>query len=260
MLTFLMIGAHPDDMDLRASGLAMHVIKKGGSVVFLSATNGNAGHMSMDKEALRLRRQREREDAARVFGLRYDAFDIDDGYLTADIPTRDKLLRYIRAVQPDVIVTHRSCDYHPDHRALGQLVCDCSYLIGVPLICPDAPAMRKAPVILFAEDPFTVPAPFRADVAVPCDDCIDRKIEGTLMHESQFYEWLPYDRNWTEVLKSKSRAEARAALEDLLRKRFAGPVTRFPDRFPAGTRYGEVFQTDEYGGAMTEEIRSVLEA
>lgn len=260
MLTFLMIGAHPDDMDLRASGLAMHVMKKGNRAVFLSATNGNAGHMSMDKEALRLRRQQERENAARVFGLQYDAFDIDDGYLTADISTRERLLRYIRTVQPDVIVTHRSCDYHPDHRACGQLVCDCSYLVGVPLFCPDAPVMRKAPVILFAEDPFTIPAPFRADVAISCDDCIDRKIEGTLEHESQFFEWLAYDRNWTEVLNSKSKAEAKVYLEDRLRQRYSGPVTRFPECFPAGTRYGEVFQVDEYGGTLTEEIRTAMES
>jgi LmbE family N-acetylglucosaminyl deacetylase len=260
MLTFLMIGAHPDDMDLRASGLAMKLMEKGHRVVFLSATSGNAGHMSMDKEELRLRRRGEMENAGSVFGVPYETLDIDDGYLTADIPTREKLMRFIRRVRPDVIVTHRSCDYHPDHRACGQLVCDCSYLVGVPLFCPDVPAMRRAPVILFSEDRFTTPAPFRADVAVSCDPWVERKIRGTLQHESQFYEWLPYDRNWTEVLKSKSRAEARAALEDLLRKRFAGPVTRFPDRFPAGTRYGEVFQTDEYGGAMTEEIRSVLEA
>ncbi len=259
MLTFLMIGAHPDDMDLRASGLAMKLMEKGHRVVFLSATSGNAGHMSMDKEELRLRRRGEMENAGSVFGVPYETLDIDDGYLTADIPTREKLMRFIRRVRPDVIVTHRSCDYHPDHRACGQLVCDCSYLVGVPLFCPDVPAMRRAPVILFSEDRFTTPAPFRADVAVSCDPWVERKIRGTLQHESQFYEWLPYDGNWTDVLNSKTKEEATAHLEELLRQRFARPVARFPGRFPEGTRYGEVFQIDEYGGAMTEEIRQAME-
>ncbi len=259
MLTFLMIGAHPDDMDLRASGLAMKLKEKGHRVVFLSATSGNAGHMSMDKEELRLRRRREMENAGSVFGVPYETLDIDDGYLTADIPTREKLMRFIRGVRPDVIVTHRSCDYHPDHRACGQLVCDCSYLVGVPLFCPDVPAMRRAPVILFSEDRFTTPAPFRADVAVSCDPWVERKIRGTLQHESQFYEWLPYDGNWTDVLNSKTKEEATARLEELLRQRFARPVARFPQRFPEGTRYGEVFQIDEYGGAMTAEIRRAME-
>ena len=44
-----------------------------------------------------------------------------------------------------------------------------------------------------------------------------------------------------------------------LRRRFAAPVARFPQRFPAGTQYGEVFQIDEYGGDMTEEIRAAME-
>lgn len=259
MLTFLMIGAHPDDMDLRSSGLAMRLKEKGHTAVFLSVTNGNAGHMTMEKEALRLRRQQEMADAAAVFGVRYDTLDIDDGYLTPDIPTREKLMRYIRSVRPDVIITHRSCDYHPDHRACGQLVCDCSYLVGVPLFCPDAPAMRNAPVILFSEDRFTTPAPFRADIAVACDACIDRKIRGTLQHKSQFYEWLAYDGNWTDVLNSKTEEEAKARLEERLRHRFSLPVKRFPQRFPAGTQYGEVFQIDEYGGEMTDEIRQAME-
>ena len=72
MLTFLMIGAHPDDMDLRASGLAMRLTERGHKAVFLSVTNGNAGHMTMEKEALRLRRRQEMADAAAVFGLQYD--------------------------------------------------------------------------------------------------------------------------------------------------------------------------------------------
>ncbi len=259
MLTFLMIGAHPDDMDLEASGLAMRMKEKGHRVVFLSATNGNAGHMSMGREELRTRRLKEMEKAASVFGLPYDTLDIDDGYLTADLPTREKLMRYIRTVKPDVIITHRSCDYHPDHRACGQLVCDCSYMVGVPLFCPDVPALRKAPVILFTEDRFTQPAPFRADIAVACDAFIERKIDGVLQHESQFFEWLAYDGNWTEVLNSKSHEEAEGILRSQLRRRFMGPAARFPDRFPTGTQFGEVFQIDEYGGEMTEEIRQAME-
>ncbi len=259
MLTFLMIGAHPDDMDLRASGLAMHLIKQGHKAVFLSVTNGNAGHMTMDKEALRQRRKQEMADAAAVYGLKYDTLDLNDGYLTADIPTREKLMRYIRTIHPDVIITHRSCDYHPDHRACGQLVNDCSYLVGVPLFCPDVPALRKAPVILFSEDGFTLPAPFRADVGVVCDDCIERKIDGILQHKSQFYEWLPYDGKWTEVLESKSEEEATEHLKVRMRERFSHTVKKYPQSFPAGTQYGEVFQIDEYGGEMTEEIRRAME-
>ena len=259
MLKFLMIGAHPDDMDLRCGGLASLLTERGHEAVFLSIANGNAGHMSMDAAALRLRRRGEMIEAGKVYGVRYDTLDIDDCTVVADLPTRERLLRYIRRENPDAIVTHRSCDYHADHRACGQLVMDCSYLLQVPMYCPDTPALRHAPVVLYCEDRFTSPAPFRADIAVNCDPVIERKIEGVMKHRSQLLEWLPYDGHWEEVLAAKTEEEAFERVVARERERFAAPVKRFPDRFPAGTTYGEVYQIDEYGGKMTDEIRRAME-
>ena len=257
-MKFLMIGAHPDDTDLRCGGLAIQLVRHGHQVRFLSLTTGNAGHQSMSRDELRQRRQIEMTEAGKVYGVRYDTLGIDDGYLTADIPTREKLLRYIRHYAPDVIFTHRTCDYHPDHRAAGQLVNDCSYMVCVPLVCPDAPAPRDPPVILAYEDGFTVPAPFRADIAVCCDDVINRKIEGVLKHVSQFYEWLAYNNHWDAVLNAQTDEEKKAYLTEGLKMRFSGPVKRYPEKFAAGAQYGEVFQIDEYGGKMTDEIMSAI--
>lgn len=259
MLTFLMIGAHPDDMDLCCGGLAVRLQASGHRVIFLSMTNGNAGHMTMQPEELRACRLAEMTAAAEAFGgIRYETMDINDGYLTADIATRDRLIRYIRKEKPDVIITHRSCDYHPDHRACGQLVMDCSYLVGVPLICPEAEALRHPPVILLCEDSFTCPAPFRADIGVPLDAVIDQKIQGVLCHRSQFFEWLAYDGHWDDVLNARTEEEAAGHLKRRLSARFSKPVQRFPSAFPEGTSYGEVFQIDEYGGPMTDTIRAAM--
>ena len=164
---FLVIGAHPDDCDLMAAGLAMKMLAKGHEVFFLSATDGSAGHQTMSREDLAARRAGECKKAGEILGLTYEALPIPDGELTADLPYRRMLMKRIREIAPDVIITHRTCDYHPDHRACGQLVMDCSYLVGVPLFCPEVPALRKAPVILSMWDHFTNPTPFRADVCVP---------------------------------------------------------------------------------------------
>lgn len=254
MLHFLVLGAHPDDPDSVAGGLALKMRKKGHKVTFLSLTNGNAGHHRMSKEALRERRLHEMENVAKVYDIAYDTFDLDDGYLIPNIEVRDRLIRYIRIQKPDVIITCRSCDYHPDHRAVGQLVCDCSYLVGVPLICPDTPILPNHPVILYNEDEFTLPVPFRADIAVPIDDEIEKKIQGLLEHESQYYEWLAFDGHWDAVLAAKTKEEATALLTEQEKRRFAQPVLRFQDKFARDVTYGEVFQIDEYGGKMTEEI------
>ncbi len=212
----------------------------------------------MTKEALRLRRAQERLRAGEAYGIVYDTLDEEDGYLTPNLATRDKLLRYIRQVNPDVIITHRSCDYHPDHRATGQLVNDCSYLIRVPLVCEDTPAMSKTPVILSCEDRFTLPVPFRADIAVDCDAVIDQKIRGALQHESQLFEWLPYDGNWTKVLQAETREEKTKYVTEWLKSFFRAPVENYPQAFGPGVQYGEVFQIDEYGEQITDEIRSAM--
>lgn len=257
-MKFLMIGAHPDDMDLRCGGLTLQLVPKGHEVRFLSMTTGNAGHQSMNRELLREARLHEMERAGTIFGVRYDTLGAEDGYLTADIPTRDRLIRYMRGYAPDVVITHRTCDYHPDHRAAGQLVNDCSYLIGVPLICPDLPIPSKPPVILSCEDGFTVPVPFRVDIAVPCDNVIEQKITGCLQHYSQFYEWLPYDGKWTDVLEADNEAEKTKLLRKRLAIRFAKTPARYPDLFDRNVHYGEVFQIDEYGGKMTDEIMEAM--
>ena len=258
MLSFLMIGAHPDDMDFQCGGLALLLKRRGHTARFLSMTNGNSGHQSMTKEALRIRRAQERIRAGEVYGIAYDTLDEEDGYLTQNLETRDKLLRYIRQVNPDVIITHRSCDYHPDHRATGQLVNDCSYLIRVPLICEDTPAMKKTPVILSCGDRFTQPVPFRADIGVNCDPVIDQKIRGALQHESQLLEWLPYDGNWPGAGQAETVEEKTAMATEWLKMIFRAPVELCPQAFGPGVQYGEVYQIDEYGGQITDEIRSAM--
>lgn len=255
---FLVIGAHPDDCDLLAAGLAMKMLAKGHQVFFLSATDGSAGHQTMSCEALAERRAGECKKAGKILGLTYEALPIPDGELTADLPYRRMLMKHIREIAPDVILTHRTCDYHPDHRACGQLVMDCSYLVGVPLFCPEVPALRKAPVILSLWDHFTNPVPFRADICVSIDDVIERKIDATLSHVSQFYEWLPWIGGW-EAVNNATTFEAKT---ELLRKqmhdRFARAAKLYPDKLPQGTQHAEAFEWNEYGGPLTDELIEVM--
>ncbi|HEX5322308.1 MAG TPA: PIG-L family deacetylase, partial [Capsulimonadaceae bacterium] len=155
--TLLIIGAHPDDCEARAGGLAAKYRKLGQAVKFVSVTNGDAGHHQMGGSELAARRLREARRVAEEFGIEYDIWDIPDGRLIADLATRDRVIREIRAFRPDLVITHRPNDYHPDHRATGTLVMDASYLIRVPNICPDIPDLRHTPVILYLQDFFTKP-------------------------------------------------------------------------------------------------------
>lgn len=190
-MKILMIGAHQDDNEFCCGGIAHKYVKAGHTVKFLSMCNGNGGHHIMTPKETSERRAKESLEVARFLGIEYEVWDIDDCTLMPDLPTRMKLISCIREFCPDLVIAHRPNDYHADHRASAQLVQDASYLLIVPHTCPEVPAMKKMPVIMYNEDRFTNP-PFRADVIFDIDDEIENKIHIASLNESQVYEWLPY--------------------------------------------------------------------
>ena len=255
---FMMVGAHPDDMELRCGGLALRLRQKGYEVRFVSMTDGSAGHQSMTRDALKKRRGEEAKAVARLFDIEYTVMPIPDACLVPSLEAREILMREIRDFAPHVILTHRTNDYHPDHRACGQLVMDCAYLVNVPLFCPDRPCPPHAPAILSVWDHFSRPLPFSPDVVVPIDDEVEKKIDGTLCHVSQFYEWLPYIEGWAEVNAAQTFEEKTALLRALLRERFAGEAELYPSLMPGGVRFAETFEWNEYGAPLTEELRRAM--
>ena len=170
----MMIGAHPDDCDFRCGGLALKYADAGHKVKFLAMCDGSGGHHILSPAEIAARRKAETQEIARYAGIEYDVWDVTDCELMADLETRKRLVRDIRRFNPDIVFCSRPNDYHADHRNASLLVQDASYLLTVPHFCPDVPAMRKMPVILYFYDHFQNP-PFRADVAVAIDDVIDRK-------------------------------------------------------------------------------------
>jgi len=253
-LHFMVIGAHPDDCDLRAAGLAARMRRKGHDVTFVSATDGSAGHHEMSREALAARRLEEVKASGKVLDIDYRVLPIPDGELTGSLEHRYALLKVIRECNPDVIITHRTSDYHPDHRACGQLVMDCSYMVCVPLCCPEVPAMRKAPVILSMSDRFTKPLPFQADIVVPNDDVVEKKLDACLCHVSQMYEWLPWIDRWDGLKDAKTFEEKTEIVREDWRDFCTRDASRYAHKLPEGTKYAEAFEFNEYGARLTEEL------
>ena len=280
----MLIGAHPDDNELKAGGLAAMHLAKGGAVKMLSLTDGCRGHHEMTCEQTRDRRHKEMQAVAAKFGISYDAWDVPDGELEATLENRKRLIRDIRTFSPDLIITHRPCDYHPDHRNASILVQDASYLLIVPSFCPEAPALRKTPVIAYSDDRFKNP-PFLPDYVTPIDESVlEKKFEMMHCHVSQFYEWLPYSKGFlAEVPQDDAQrykwlktprydAESiRLAMEGDARAmngecRFAVPAERFRDQlirqFGAETgskiRFAEAFMLSEYSGKKPPEVLKEL--
>lgn len=190
---FLVFGAHPDDADLVCGGAAIKWVKAGHQVKFVSVTNGEAGHQSMKPAPLAARRYLETQQSAALAGLaEYQVLSNQDGRLENTVDNREELIRIIRRFRPDAVITHRTCDYHADHRNAAQMVMDSSYLVQVPNCCADTPALDYNPVYAYCHDRFLDPRPFRPDASVEIDSVLELKFKLLDCHASQFYEWLAW--------------------------------------------------------------------
>lgn len=280
-MKILAIGAHQDDNEFRVGGMTVKWVAAGHEVQYLSMTNGCGGHHLLSKEETVAARAKESAAVAKHLGIRYDVWaDQDDCVLVADLATRHRLMRYIREFSPDVIITHRTNDYHADHRAAALLVQDASYLLTVPHACPEVPAMRRMPTILYYEDAFTEP-PFRMHYVVGIDDAFEAKMHAANLNVSQVYEWLPYTY---EQKLPETEEEKRAILwgmeidenttdeEVLAHKRgyavrFAKTAARFRreliekygEEKGARVRYAEAFGLSEYGAAPTPAVSALFD-
>src|SRR5262245_57541365 len=187
-LRLLIVGAHPDDADFFAGGTAARYRAAGHIVKMVSLTNGDAGHHRLRGPALAERRRAEAAAAGDVIGAAYDVLDNHDGQLLPTLENRFQVIRLIRSFQPDLVLTHRLNDYHPDHRYTSQLVQDAAYMVTVPPICPDTPHLSVDPVIAYMPDQFQKPYPFQPAVAVDVTSVFDQLVAMLHCHQSQFYE------------------------------------------------------------------------
>ena len=210
-LRVMIIGAHPDDPDVRCSGFAAALVAAGHRVRFVALCNGDKGHQFMDSPSLAKRRYGESRAAAKTLGIEdYLVFDTPDCEIVPDLESRRKVTKVIREFAPHIIVTHRPNDYHCDHRATAQLVQDATYLVGVPLWCPDVPVPETIPTVFFMADRFTDPKPFRPDFLLDITPYREKILRTLACHESQMLEWLPPEHGFAlEDVPPESDPEAR---------------------------------------------------
>jgi LmbE family N-acetylglucosaminyl deacetylase len=115
-LSLLVIGAHPDDIEIGAGGTLLTLAE---SVPVLKAhylvLTGTAD------------RQLEARQAARAFlpgvDLSVDLHDLPDGHVpSAWSQVKDILDATAESFQPDVIIAPSRTDAHQDHRTIGEIV------------------------------------------------------------------------------------------------------------------------------------------
>ncbi|MCS6862794.1 MAG: PIG-L family deacetylase, partial [Abditibacteriales bacterium] len=245
---------------------------RGDKVKFISVTNGDKGHFAeeykTDPSKLAERRLNEARAAAAVIGAEFETLDVHDGevYITPELTER--VVRAIRRCGPvgqgpDLVVTNRPNDYHRDHRYTARLVLDATYMLTVPLFCPDVPHLARMPVFAYWFDRFSEGGMFEPDVVIGIDDVLDKKVMMAAAHASQVFEWLPYNAGYLDQVPSDSN-ERIAWLAERVRQRNARVMGQCRNaaaavRAAAGAQCAEAFQISEYGRQPSaEELRRLF--
>ncbi|MFI5153859.1 MAG: PIG-L deacetylase family protein [Chitinophagales bacterium] len=259
----IMIGAHPDDCDLNGGGTAALFASMGYAVEFVSLTNGDAGHQTEKGPKLAARRLAEAQEAARRLGITYSVLDNHDGELLPSLEIRLQVIKKIREWKAGIVVAPRPNDYHPDHRYAGVLVQDAAYMVAVPNIVPETPALRWNPLFLYFQDRFQMPYPFRPDIAVDISEVYDKKIDAIDAHESQVYEWLPWIGHYADQVPLKEvdrKAWLSASRSVPINIEVRASLARWYGKERASVvKHAEAFQICEYGmQPKEEEIRRIF--
>jgi len=126
----LVITAHPDDAEFIAGGTMAKLAAMGIEVTLAVATSGDKGtrDINLRPQELAAIREAEQRAAANVLGLHQCVFlGYPDGFLAEGPELRGHIVRLIRQLRPDIIITwdgFRDGFNHTDHRVIGRVVRD----------------------------------------------------------------------------------------------------------------------------------------
>ncbi len=144
----LTIFAHPDDAETSAGGTLLTWARAGYRITLCNITDGDKGTADPDdtRDAVVARRRQEQARAAHRLGAEVLWLGYEDGMLQPTLELRRDLVRTIRTVRPDLVLTHDPTVWfrhgmyinHPDHRAAGQAVVEAIYpAVKKPLAFPE---------------------------------------------------------------------------------------------------------------------------
>ncbi len=183
-LDILAFAAHPDDVELSASGTLMRYVAEGKKVGIIDLTEGELGTRGTVET-----RYEEAADASKIMGLSArENLRMPDGFFEDNAENKRLIIEQIRKYQPEIVLANSISDRHPDHGRAGKLVEDACFLAGLRKIETSMEGQEQLPhrprlVAHYIQDFYLEPS-FVIDVT----DYVDRKIEVIKSFKTQFYD------------------------------------------------------------------------
>ncbi len=183
-LDILAFAAHPDDIELTASGTMLRHKALGYKLGIVDLTRGELGTRGTVED-------REKEAAAASLIMQLDAREnlgMEDGFFENNYTNKLKVIEAIRAYKPDTILCNAVSDRHIDHGRASTLVSEACFLSGLRKIetfreGKAQEAWRPRQVLHYIQDRYIKP-----DVVIDITAYFQQKMECVLAFKTQFYD------------------------------------------------------------------------
>ena len=228
----LAFAAHPDDIELGASGTLMKHIAEGKTVAIVDLTQGELG----SRGTLETRFE-EAQEASKIMGVSFRTnLKMPDGFFDLSESNKRLIIQQIRRFQPTIVLANAIEDRHPDHGRSSKLVSEACFLAGLIKVETawdglTQKAFRPAAVYHYIQDRHIEP-----DFIVDVTDFVERKFECIKAYKTQFF-----DPNSTEPQTPISGEEFLDVLKG--RMQFLGRTI--------GTKYAEGFTVERQIGVQS---------
>lgn len=189
------IAAHPDDLDFGSAGTMAVFAEMGADVHYIILTDGSKGSedKNLSSQQLVKIREKEQKNAVKAIGGKSVTFPkYPDAELEVTMPLKKELVKVIRRLKPDVVITmdpsmlyvaSRGFINHPDHRAAGQAAIDAVFPLSRDhLTFPDLydqgylPHKTQTLLLINLEN---------SNFTVDITSTFEKKIEALKAHQSQ---------------------------------------------------------------------------
>ena len=227
----LAVGAHPDDMDFGVSGSIAKWASEGAIAYYLICTDGSRGSddPKMTHKRLAEIRKKEQIDAAKVLGIKKVFFlDHTDTQLVCDLTLKEEIVRIIRTIKPNIVVTMDPTFYysvgrgfvnHTDHRAAALATMDAVFPLSrdrltFPEHEKEGLKPHKVEELLFVSFD-------KVDYLVDISETFAKKIKALSLHESQFADFPAVEKRITERAKMLGKEKGFKFAENFIRIKLA---------------------------------------
>jgi bacillithiol biosynthesis deacetylase BshB1 len=182
-IDILAFAAHPDDIELSASGTLMKHIDAGKKVVIVDLTQGELGSRGTIGT-----RYAEAAEADKIMGVAQRVnLKMADGFFEINEHNKRLIVEQIRRFRPKIVLANAFSDRHPDHGRGSQLVSEACFLSGLRKVNTkwegaEQLAFRPEFVYHYIQDRFLKP-----DFAIDVSDFVDRKLQAIQAYKTQFH-------------------------------------------------------------------------